>query len=951
MPQIPSLRRWLVPVAVLLAAVRCGGGDSLTLPSEKLPAHITLEAGDAQTGTAGIRLTDTLSVLITNSKDEAVPTVKVVFQLLAGGTGGDLIPDTAVTDINGHAKSVWLLGRLAGPQSVQARVIGQVAGPPLNLTIRATAVAGAPDTVFAALGDLQSGSVGNTLTDSLAVLVTDQFANPVAGQTVNWTVPAGQGSVSAATAVTGADGRAAVTRRLGLTTGTQTALATIGGVAGSPVTFTSTATAGGAVRAVKLFGDNQTAPASFQLTDSIVVQVQDVNGNGVPGRNVNWVVTDGGSVTPLTSVTDAQGMAFAYWTLKPTAGANQLTAAAAGLAQLQFSATGTSATPAHLLAQSSTSIAGTAGLNVGQNPSVKVTDANSNPVQGVTVTFLVTAGGGSVSDGTGSGSSVSVATNTSGVATLTSWTLGQVAGIANTVTATAAATGVSGNPVTFNATAAPGAATQLLITTQPSANAQSGAVLGQQPVVQLRDVFGNAVSQANVQVTAAIIGAGAVLRGTATVPTSASGIASFSGLNLFGATGAYSLGFSASGLTPDTSSVITLAAGAASQLVITTQPSASAQSGVAFGTQPVLQVQDAAGNPVATGGIQVTASIATGGGSLGGTTTVSTAGNGSASYTNLAITGAPGARTLSFTATGLTAAVSGTVTLGAGAPTQLGVATQPSASAQSGSVLAQQPVIVLQDAIGNTVPQAGVSVTATITGAPAGVTLGGSATVVTAASGAASFAGLSLTGPSGNYTLSFSASAVAGVTSSAIALAAGSGTTLTITTQPPATGQSGVALAPAPVIQLRDGVGNAVNQSGVAVVATIATGASGTLTGSDTALTNASGVATFSNLVISGAVGSYTLAFNGTGLTGVTATPTLLSAGPAAKLALLTQPAVTAQSGIIFTTQPVLQLQDAAGNPLSQAGVVVTAAIASGGGTIGGTLTATTGANGQASYT
>ncbi len=956
MARLPSFRRWFVPVAVLLAAVRCGGGGDLTLPDDKLPATLTVESGNAQQGTVGLPLTDTLIVRITDSKSRPVQTARVVFQLIAGGTGGDVIPDTAVTDIDGRARSRWVLGQLAGAQRVDARVLGQVSGNrSLTATFTATGLAGAPDTVLAVLGVGQSGAVGSTLTDSLAVLVTDRYHNPIAGQTVNWAVPVGQGSVSAASVVTGADGRAAVQRRLGLTAGTQTATATVAGVKGSPLTFTSTATAGGATRAVKLFGDTQTAPAGFQLTDSVVVQVQDANGNGVPGRNVNWVVTDGGSVTPLTSTTDAQGKAFAYWTLKPTAGANQLTAAASGLAQLTFTATGTSATPSQIVAQSPTSLAGTAGLSVAQKPSVKVTDANSNPVQGVTVLFQVTAGGGSVADPNGSGSSVSVATGANGIATLTDWTLGTVAGVANTVTATASGTGISNNPISFNATAAAGAATRLHVATQPSASAQSGVVFGQQPAVQLQDPFGNTVTQSNVQVTAAVVGPGATLRGTTTVGTSAAGTASFSNLNLFGAAGAYRIVFSAGALAMDTTNVVALTAGAAAKLVLTTQPAASAQNGAVFATQPVVQVEDSAGNAVAANGLSVTATIATGAGTLGGTTTIQTGANGSAAYTDLFIAGPAGARTLAFSATGLTPAVSGSITVGAGAASKLAVTTQPSASAQSGSVFAQQPVITLQDATGNTVPQSGVTITATVTGAPAGVSLGGTASVVTTASGTASFTGLSLSGPSGNYTLTFSVTAgatgVTSATSTSIALAAGSGTALTITTQPPATGQSGVALAPAVVIQLRDGVGNAVSQAGVAIGATIATGASGTLAGTDTVLTAANGTATFSNLIINGAVGSYTLAFGGSGLSGVTATPTTIAAGPAAKLALLTQPAATAQSGIILTTQPVLQLQDAAGNPVNQAGTVVTAAIGTGGGTLGGTLTATTGANGQASFT
>src|SRR5437868_2286587 len=87
---------------------------------------------------------------------------------------------------------------------------------------------------------------------------------------------------------------------------------------------------------------------------------------------------------------------------------------------------------------------------------------------------------------------------------------------------------------------------------------------------------------------------------------------------------------------------------------LTTQPSSTAQSGVAFAQQPVVHLRDASGNAVSQAQVTVTAAIATGGGTLGGTLSAATNGSGVASFTNLAITGATGDRTLSFSATGLT---------------------------------------------------------------------------------------------------------------------------------------------------------------------------------------------------------------------------------------------------------------------------------------------------------
>src|SRR5437016_9436818 len=110
-------------------------------------------------------------------------------------------------------------------------------------------------------------------------------------------------------------------------------------------------------------------------------------------------------------------------------------------------------------------------------------------------------------------------------------------------------------------------------------------------------------------------------------------------------------------------------------------------------------------------------------------------------------------------------------------------------------------------------------------------------------------------------------------------------------------------------------------------------------------------VATFTNLAITGTAGDRTLSFSATGLTGVTSATVTLTAGTATQLTVTTEPSSTAQSGVPFTQQPVIQVRDASGNPVNQAGVTVTAAIATGGGTLAGTLTATTTGTGVATFT
>jgi hypothetical protein len=303
--------------------------------------------------------------------------------------------------------------------------------------------------------------------------------------------------------------------------------------------------------------------------------------------------------------------------------------------------------------------------------------------------------------------------------------------------------------------------------TQPSPAAQSGTPFAVQPAVELRDGSGNKVNTAGVAITASLATgpAGGALTGTTVAQTAAGGTATFTNLGITGPAGSYTIQFSSPGLAPVTSTAVVVAAAPASQLAITTQPSDSAANGAAFARQPVVQLRDASGNPVAQSGVTVTATIATGGGALGGTTTATTDATGAATFTDLAITGTIGNRTLRLSATGLSAVTSGTITITPGAATQLTITVQPSQLAISGSSFSQQPVVQLRDVSGNLVATPGVPITVAINTGPG--TLNGNLIVNTNSSGTAIFSGLSISG-SGTHTLVFTSGNLNQVVSVAI---------------------------------------------------------------------------------------------------------------------------------------------------------------------------------------
>lgn len=267
-------------------------------------------------------------------------------------------------------------------------------------------------------------------------------------------------------------------------------------------------------------------------------------------------------------------------------------------------------------------------------------------MSGVAVTFGVTPGNGTIRGG-------SATTDANGIAGVGSWTLGTTAKVD---TLKAAATGFAGSPVTFTATGVAGAATMLLLTTPPSSSARSSVAFAQQPVVQLQDAYGNAVSQSGIVVTATIASgqSGATIAGGATT-TGANGSAIFSGLTLNGQVGSYTLTFAATGFVPITSGSIVLEAGPAATIVASTSTSQSAPIRTAVGSPPSVTVRDAAGNAVA--GVTVTFALVSGDGTVSPITSITTSADGNAALVSWTLGGTPGPNALTAGASGLTGQV------------------------------------------------------------------------------------------------------------------------------------------------------------------------------------------------------------------------------------------------------------------------------------------------------
>ncbi|HEX9893217.1 MAG TPA: hypothetical protein VGA78_04805, partial [Gemmatimonadales bacterium] len=573
-------------------------------------------------------------------------------------------------------------------------------------------------------------------------------------------------------------------------------------------------------------------------------------------------------------------------------------------------------------------------------PAVQIQDASGNPValagRTITAVLATTPGGG--------GSTLSNATTTSGANGVATFSGLTISGPLGNYTLRFQSTGldpVSSDVITLIA----GAPASITFATQPPSSVQNGQPWSVSPRARVRDDDGNPVPGVTVTVALRTGLASAVLGGTLTQITGSDGIATFPGLSLTGLLGNYRIGFNVGNLASSNSSSIELEEGPPAKLGITTAPSSTAANDRPFPVQPVIQVQDVGGNPVDADGLIVTASIASGGGTLGGNTSDETSGSGRAVFSGLKITGTVGPRTLRFSSGTLTPVTSGTINLVAGTATRIVMVTQPPSTIVANQVVVPNPVVDLEDVSGNDVDSAGVVIS--VSQASGSGSLQGTLNRSTASNGRATYNDLRFSGTPGTRTLGFNRTGLEGAVSSSVEVTPAPAQ-LVVTTQPPASARSSLPLSSTPRVQVRDAGGIAV--AGVTVNATLVE--TGSLNGTVTGVSDATGHVTFTGLAISGPVGVKTLRFSTpvSGVPAVNANPVTLAAGPATQLAMVTQPGTTATNGVDLSPQPAVRLEDSQGNPLDSANASVTAVLSQGNGTLNGTKTVLTNASGQANF-
>jgi adhesin/invasin len=263
------------------------------------------------------------------------------------GPGAD--PGSVLTDSTGYATCtpvfsgsgsgnlILVIGGVidpANPGPTFSNLLTYYLNAPPNIAFQVTTAT--PSSLAVVSGSGQSANAGQPVTGSLVAVVNAQAGGTLSGQTVNWSVsPAGAATLANTSTVSDANGQ--VSNSLTLSSGASgsvTVTATLASNSALKATFTVNAipliTLGGLV---KVSGDVQTAIVSTGFANPLIVQVNNANGSPVSGIPVTFTSTGGALLSTTSTTTGSNGQAQVSVTAPATAGAVTVTASAAGFTQ------------------------------------------------------------------------------------------------------------------------------------------------------------------------------------------------------------------------------------------------------------------------------------------------------------------------------------------------------------------------------------------------------------------------------------------------------------------------------------------------------------------------------------------------------------------------------------------------------------------------------------------
>ena len=355
-------------------------------------------SGDNQTGLTSETLMNPFVVEVHDQYDDPMEGVTVTFALLT--SGGSLSSQIGMTDANGRAESTLTLGSDPGGYTVEVSVEGIAETATFNA--EASLPPPVPTTVSILSGDNQNALTGETLANPFVVEVRDQYDDPMEGVTVTFALLTSGGSLSSQIGMTDANGRVESTLTLGSDPGGYTVEVSVEGIA-ETATFNAEASLPPPVPTTVsiLSGDNQSGLTGEPLMNPFVVEVRDQYDDPIEDVTVTFaVIAGGGSLNATTGTTNANGQAESTLILGSDPGTNTVEASVEGISQMAvFNAEASlpPPVPTVLSIVSGDNQSGLTGETLANPFVVEVRDQYDDPMEDVTVAFIVSAGGGSLS--------------------------------------------------------------------------------------------------------------------------------------------------------------------------------------------------------------------------------------------------------------------------------------------------------------------------------------------------------------------------------------------------------------------------------------------------------------------------------------------------------------------------------------------------------------------------
>jgi hypothetical protein len=328
-------------------------------------------------------------------------------------------------------------------------------------------------------GDGQHAPAGHQIAQPVVVQVVSRSGRPIEGVPVRFVLADGAGQPDPTIAGSDAQGMARTMWTLGGAPGRQSLSVNAEGVV-SPTLVSAEAEPVAANTKVTVVSEHLEGPAGGAVQDPVAVRVTDSSGVALADVPLSWTAGDDGSVVASEPRTDSLGEAHAHWTLGPRSGAQQAyvqVGNARAVPRFTVQAVALAGAPTALTLVNGAKYEGSVGAILKPLPELRVVDRSGNPVPGVEITLLPSAG--TLIDSI-------PATDSTGRVRV-SWTLGRTAG-AQRIAARVA--GVS-RAVEISARARAAGPANLAFAT-PKPGTANRAI--QSLDVDLTDAYGNPVS-------------------------------------------------------------------------------------------------------------------------------------------------------------------------------------------------------------------------------------------------------------------------------------------------------------------------------------------------------------------------------------------------------------------------------------------------------------------------